>query len=151
VVTAPLAHLETDNRLQSGTVLADDFAQIDGMGKLSLINGLSEDAYVKILEGGVLAASFYVRGGNAYTFDHLPDGTYSVLFCTGFGWDSRKKDFGRGRHARRYDSPINFTTRKTREGNSIVTSTDVVKLTLHSVFDGNARTSDIPLEEFDRY
>lgn len=151
VEASELRHLPSDSRLSSGTVLVDKLAPRGGLGKLTLVNGLSEDAYVKIIQNDALAASFYVRGGATFTFDHLPDGAYAVLFCTGFGWDSIKRDFERGRHARRYDSPITFETRKTREANSIITSTDVMKLTLHAVPDGNARTSDLSLDEFDRY
>jgi hypothetical protein len=151
VEDSELRHLPSDSRLSSGTVLVDKLAPRNGLGKLTLVNGLPEDAYVKIIQNDALAASFYVRGGATFTFDHLPDGAYAVLFCTGFGWDNIKRDFERGRHARRYDSPITFETRKTREGNSIVTSTDVMKLTLHAVPDGNARTSDLSLDEFDRY
>jgi TPR repeat protein len=146
-----LTHLPSDQRPSSGTVLVDRLIASDGRGKLTLVNGLIEDAYVKVLKDNLLVASFYVRGSGSFEFDHFPDGSYAVLFCTGFGWDGHKRDFERGRKARRYDSPLFFETRTTREGSSIVTSTDVLKLTLHAVPDGNAKTSDLSLDEFDRY
>lgn len=149
--TPALTHLPSDSRPSTGTVLTDKLAKMNGLGKLIVVNGLNEDAFVKIIQHNALVVSFYVRGGANFTFDHIPDGEYSVMFCTGFGWDRIKSDFERGRHARRYDSPLIFETTTTREGNSIVTSTDVLTLTLHAVADGNARTSDVPLDEFDRY
>ena len=149
--TKSLTHLPSDQRPSSGTVLVDRLIASDGRGKLTLVNGLIEDAYVKVLKDNLLVASFYVRGSGSFEFDHFPDGSYAVLFCTGFGWDVHQRDFARGRKARQYDSPLYFETRTTREGSSIVTSTDVLKLTLHAVPDGNAKTSDLSLDEFNRY
>ena len=144
-------HLPSDVRLISGSVLADLLQQAGGKGKLILDNGLVEDAYVKLICDGKLAASFYVRGGERFTFDHIPDETYRVLYCTGFGWDSTRRDFARGRKARRYDDPLIYATTRRTEGTRIITSTAVITLTLHKVPSGNINASDITLEEFDRY
>lgn len=146
-----LRHLAADVRLDTGSVLVDRLQAHGGKGTLTLDNGLTEDAFVKLIRGGTLVASFYVQGGTKFTFDHVPDGAYDLLYCSGFGWDRARRDFERGRHARRYDSPLTYSTRKQQEGNSIVTYTDQLSLTLHKVAYGNATTKDISLEEFDRY
>lgn len=146
-----LRHLPSDERLTSGSILTDHLTPLGGKGKLTLDNGLTEDAFVKMLNDDRLVASFYVRGGEKFAFTHVPDGVYKLIYCTGFGWDAARRDFERGRHAMRYDKALDFTTTRRTEGNSIITSTGVMTLTLHKVANGNARTSGIPLEEFDRY
>lgn len=146
-----LTHRTTDYRLTSGTVLVDNVSSLGGRGKITLDNGLTEDAFVKMIQGGRLAVSFYVRGGQRHTFSQLPDGSYEVLYCTGFNWDSAKRDFSRGRSAHKYVSPLVFATRTQTEAGGVTTYTDVLTLTLHKVAFGNARTTDIPESEFDQY
>lgn len=145
-----LTHLASDFRLYSG-VIKDSLATLGGRGKLVLENGLVADAHVKLVVGDQLAASFYVRGNSQFTFDHIPDGFYTLLYCTGFGWDASKGDFTRGRTATKYDRMLSYQTRITIEGNQRVTSTDVLTLTLHKVAHGNTSTSEVSLDEFDRY
>jgi hypothetical protein len=132
-------------------VLVDQLRQYTGKGKLTLDNGLAEDACVKIVLNGQLMASFYVRSHEKFTYPSIPDGSFSVMYCTGYGWDARVRDFARGRHARRYDDPLTYSTRQVRDAVGVTTYTDVVTLTLHTVPFGTAKASDISLEEFDRY
>ncbi|MGV3659104.1 MAG: SEL1-like repeat protein [Prosthecobacter sp.] len=147
----PMQHLPTDNRLDSGVLLTDNFREFGGKGQLILDNGLTDDAYVKVVGGRKLWASFYVRGGDKFTLDHVPDGTYQVLYCTGFDWDPKARDFGRGQQARRHDNSFDFTTTRTTQGSQVTVSTPVITLTLHAVPNGNAPTSEVTLEEFDRF
>ena len=146
-----LRHLTTDGRLNSGTVLVDHLQAFGGKGTLTLDNGLAEDAFVKMISNEKLVASFYVRGGERFTFDHVPDGLYKLIYCTGFGWDANGRDFARGRHAVRYDEALNYATTRRNEGTTIITSTGVITLTLHKVANGNTKTTGIPLAEFDQY
>jgi TPR repeat protein len=146
-----LRHLPSDGRLESGSVLADRLQTFGGKGTLTLHNGLAEDAFVKMISNEKLVASFYVRGGEMFTFDHVPDGLYKLIYCTGFGWDANRRDFARGRHAVRYDEALNYATTRRNEGTTIITSTGVFTLTLHKVANGNTKTTGIPLAEFDKY
>ena len=146
-----LRHLPSDERLTSGSILIDQLKAFGGKGKLTLDNGLTEDAYIKMIQKEKLVASFYVRGGKSFTFAHVPDGVYKLIYCTGFGWETGRRDFARGRHAVRYDASLDFLTTRRKEGNTIITSTGVITLTLHKVANGNTSTSEISLEEFDRY
>lgn len=151
VIDDKFQHSPTDNRLFSGSVIVNKLQGSGGKGNLTLDNGLVEDAFVKMLRNDRLVASFYVRGGERFNFSQVPDGVYQLLYCTGFGWDAARHDFTRGRHAVRYDEPLAFLTTKRTEGSSIITSSGVITLTLHRVANGNTTTSDISLEEFDRY
>lgn len=144
-------HLTTDNRLNSGVLLTDNFREFGGKGQLILDNGLVDDAYVKVVGGSKLWASFYVRGGEKFILDDVPDGTYQVLYCTGFDWDPMARDFGRDQHAMKHDRGLDFTTTRKTQGTQTIVSTPVFTLTLRAVSDGNAPTSDIPLEEFNRF
>lgn len=148
---AKLRHLQTDDREANGSLLVDPLRSYSGKGKLTLDNGLAEDAYVKLVWNGKLAAGFYVRSHEKFTYSTIPDGTFTLLYCTGYGWDASVRNFARGRHARRYDEPISYATRQVRDSTGVTTYTDVMTLTLHKVVDGNAKTSDTSLEEFDRY
>ncbi len=148
---ARLRHLPTDDRLTSGSLLVDRLQNYSGKGKLTLDNGLAEDAYVKLVWNGKLVAAFYVRSHEKFTYSTIPDGTFSVLYCTGYGWDGTARNFTRGRHARRYDEPIGYATRQERDSTGITTYTDTVTLTLHKVIGGNAKASDTSIEDFDRY
>jgi hypothetical protein len=144
-------HLPTDRRLTSGVLLVNRFAGENRHGKLEVINGLSEDALVKLISNGRLVASFYVRGGETFTLTNIPDGSYSLLYGIGFGWNQQKRDFSRGRHASRHDKTLQFATQERVEGRQIITSTSIISLTLHKVVSGNTTTSEVSLEEFENY
>ena len=148
---ATLRHLATDDRLRSGSLLVDRLRNEGGKGKLTLENGLAEDAYVKLVRNGKLVAGFYVRSKDNSTYSTIPDGTFSVLYCTGFGWDANGRSFARGRHARRYDEPLAYLTSQVRDSTGVTTHWHDWTVTLHPVYDGNAKTTDVSLEEFDRY
>jgi hypothetical protein len=146
-----MTHLPNDQRLSSGALLADRLTGRNRYGELKVINGLAEDALVKVISNDLLAVSFYVRGGETFTLANVPDGNYSLLYCTGFGWNQKTRDFSRGRHASRHDKTLQFATEERVEGRKIITSTSVISLTLHKVVSGNTTTSEISLEEFDKY
>jgi hypothetical protein len=146
-----MTHLPTDQRLSSGALLVDRLAGRNRYGELEVVNGLSEDALVKLISNERLVVSFYVRGGETFKLTRIPDGNHSLLYCTGFGWSQQKRDFSRGRHASRHDKTLQFTTEERVEGRQIITSTSVISLTLHKVVSVNTTTSEVSLEEFDKY
>jgi hypothetical protein len=146
-----MTHLPTDQRLSTGALLVDRLAGRNRYGELEVVNGLSEDALVKLISNERLVVSFYVRGGETFKLTRIPDGNHSLLYCTGFGWSQQKRDFSRGRHASRHDKTLQFTTEERVEGRQIITSTSVISLTLHKVVSGNTTTSEVSLEEFDKY
>jgi hypothetical protein len=119
-----------------------------GLGKLTLKNGNREDAHVKIVWRGILVVSCYVRGGDAYTVSNIPDNSYDVLYCTGYGWNKGAGKFNRGLdlHAYRFDDPLDYSTRD-RGGYTEY----AITLTLNPVPSGTATRSDISVDEFDRY
>ena len=131
--------------------MVDNLSQSAGKGKLTLDNGLAEDACVKLIQNGKMVVSFYVRSGDKFTYSTIRDGSYSVLYCTGYGWDTNVRNFARGRQAARFDAPLEYRTRQQSDSTGTTTFTNVKTLTLHKVASGNAKTSSVALDEFDRY
>ena len=150
---ALLRHLPTDNRLATGTVLVDQIRQFSSSAKgtLTLENKMNGDAYVKLVLNGTRVTAFLVRSGDKFTYSTIPDGSLSVLYCTGFGWDAKVRDFARGRHASRCDDLLIYSTKQVRDDEGVTTYWDEKTLTLEIVSTGHTNVSDISLDEFDRY
>jgi WD40 repeat protein/TPR repeat protein len=144
-------HLPSDSRLNTGSVLNDMLINENGRGKLTLVNGLDDDAFVKLLRRDRLVAAFYVKGGETFTFDHVSDGTYKVIFCTGYGWNHIKRTFERDRRAEKFDDALSYATEQTRGESGTYIRFSVMTLTLHAVENGNTEASSISLDEFDNY
>lgn len=82
-------------RMVENAVLVDRVSSnaTAGSSKLTVENQLREDACVKVLRDGSLAASFYVRGGTKLTLNTIPPGKYVVMYCTGQEWDAEQQEF----------------------------------------------------------
>lgn len=144
-------HLATDQRPDTGTTFVDGFDESqNSRSSLTVENGLTRDAVIKLVNDGNCLANFYVRGGTSFTFSGIEDGDYVLLYGTGFGWSKRR--FTRGRRAAKFDQPLKIET-IINIGPGLLPSTEYTKLslTLHKVVGGNATTEDISLSEFDRY
>jgi hypothetical protein len=144
-------HLPGESRPTNGNIVRDTISSRDSKASLTMINGLHEDAYVKLVHNGRCVASFYVRGDDRFTFSGIPDGDYIVMYCLGFGWDTSAQDFKRGRSAVRYDDTMSYKTRVIENQFSRTTYYDEMSLTLHKTALGNATTTDIDPTQFDKY
>ncbi|MDB4669790.1 DUF515 domain-containing protein [bacterium] len=144
-------HLPGEARPTNGNIVRDTISSKNLNASLTMINGLHEDAYVKLVHNGRCVASFYVRGDNRFTFSGIPDGDYFVMYCLGFGWDTTAQDFKRGRTAVRYDDTMSYRTRVVGNQFSRTTYSDEMSLTLHKTAFGNATTTDIDPAQFDKY
>jgi hypothetical protein len=144
-------HLPGDSRPRNGNLVRDSISNRNSKASLTMINGLNEDAYVKLIQNRRCVASFYVRGNNRYTFSGIPDGNYIVMYCLGFGWDTTAQDFKRGRKAVRYDETMRYATHVIENQRARTTYYDEMSLTLHKTALGNATTTDIDPSEFDKY
>ena len=144
-------HLPTDRRPTSNSIVKNVLSSDIYKSSLTMLNGLSEDAYVKIIKDNVCVASLYVRCNSNFTFSGIPDGTYRVMYCVGFGWNEKAQDFQRGRMATEYDNPLNYATRVVESDRQRTTYFDRISLTLNKTVNGNATTTDISPEAFDRF
>lgn len=124
-----------------------------GPGSLKVSNGTSHDAYIKLVEpvSQTLLASLYVKSHSPFTLGHISDGTYQVLFASGEDWDWRAKSFSRSKRFARFDRSLEFATTQRTDETHIYTEYATFELTLHPVVGGNAKTSGLSEEEFNRY
>lgn len=146
-----LKHIPGENRPLNGNVIKNLFRQSTSKASLTMINGLNEDAYVKVIYDNSCIASFYVRSNNRFTLSGIPDSDYTIMYCVGFGWDSISKDFKRGRRAVKYDKQLKYKTNVLNNGNTQTTYYNQNSLTLHKSAFGNTTTTDINPNDFDRY
>jgi hypothetical protein len=137
---------EKNQSLPSDTTLV---SQAMGGGSLTVSNGTNRSAYVKLVEprSRTLIGALYVKANSTLTLNQIPDGTYQVLFVLGEGWDPSTQSFTKSKSFAKFDQPLNFTTM--RLGNRI--QYRVFQITLHPVVSGNARTSGVNEQEFNRY
>jgi hypothetical protein len=94
-----------------------------------------------------LVAAFHVQSNSSYTLEQIPDGTYQVLFELGLGWNPQTQGFSQNKSFARFDELLEYTT--VQFGNQI--QYRAFEVTLHTVLDGNASTSNVSEQEFKSY
>jgi hypothetical protein len=100
---------------------------------------------VALSKGRRPVISVYVRKDKTYTVKSVPDGSYSVFFTGGSGWDGTARAFGRDCAFSRFADPLEFrTTRDDFGGLRWVNFT----ITLQPVVGGTARTEDVNPDDF---
>lgn len=147
----PAISLPPPRQLPNGTIRVRGL--IAGNGELSVDNGTDRDAVVKVVDEHrrAIISEFYVQTGSKASVPQIPVGNYAVIFALGNDWDEERKSFTRDKSFGRYDEPLSFSTERSVEGNQLFTRYSVFTLTLHKVIGGNAKTSNLTEEEFNRY
>jgi hypothetical protein len=96
------------------------------------------DAAVKLV--GVSANQtiryVYVRSGEAWTLEGLPEGTYWLRYTQGREWDMAALRFRRNAVYREFERPLTFDEARADRGVQYAT----YEVTLHAVVSGNAPT-----------
>jgi hypothetical protein len=108
--------------LTHGTLGGDNVVTID--------NGTSNDAVVALVAGGRTQRRFYVRAGRVASAFSVPSGAYRVRFALGTGFVRAPPAFCRDAHGFEFDQVEALDQAE-------------LKLTLHRVIGGNARTHSI--------
>lgn len=115
-------------------------ASLTALGMLSAINGTDGDAVVVITKlNKETVASGYVRAGEALHLYRIPDGRYWLFFGFGEDWDPIRRKFTRNATHKRFEDTLPYEPWPV---------TDHYTVTLHAVRGGEARTVDVPAEEF---
>lgn len=143
-LTLPSAGLQDGSRPPNGKLIRA--SHLNGQGELVIDNGGSTDAVVTLTKGKKSTAAVYVRKGKKYTVTGVPDGTYTLFFSGGAGWDGDVRAFGRKCAFQRFEDPLSFHT--TRIGNQAFG--DRWSITLQRVVGGNARTADVDPDDIPR-
>lgn len=136
---------QLNRRLPNGMLIR--FGYLAGSGQIEINNGLSYDAIAKLVvpKTQLCVAYFYISAGAVHTLTNIPDGNYRLLFATGEDWDSTKAFFLRPRGVSEFSKRLSFETRRRYEGNYVYDEYTVMKLTLHPVPQGNAKTHNVAM------
>ena len=103
-------------------------------------NGTSEDAYVKLIDRyDRVVLSFLTEAGKTSLLKGIPDGSYGIAFATGSKFSSGCDSFSVRGYAQMFDRKMDYDLH-----------TAGWKLTLQTVSGGNARTSSMSYDDFDR-
>jgi hypothetical protein len=118
-----------------------------GPHTLKIVNGLGSDAVVKLRDvASHTVLSVYVRAGNEYSNDTIPEGNFVIEFATGREFSTVCGYFLSDMSSRRFESMQNFTIEF--RGNSRYAS--AIDITLNPVAGGTARTLNTDDSVFDR-
>jgi hypothetical protein len=135
-----------NRKLPSNTVLKRPASK--GRGSLKVDNGTNRDAYLKLVASSKLVAAFYVKANSVYTLKRIPDNNYQLLFVSGEDWDAKTRTFTRDATFTKFDEDLKFVTTRQTRGRNIYIRYSVFSVTLHSVVNGDAKTSAIAEGEF---
>jgi len=127
-------------RLETGTVLSQ-VGNKDGMGELSIENGLDLDA-VAILKqiGSDWQFGVWITNHTSYTIMGIPDSTYELYFSFGEDWDGEQRKFTRRTNRSRFEDLFPYETTDT--------TYSTWSVTLHPVAGGSAETESVPEGQF---
>jgi hypothetical protein len=113
-------------------------AGASGSGVLRIKNGTDTDGVViltTLAEQPVQAA--YIRIGDTYEMQGIPDGSYRLYFTKGDAWDPQAKQFTQNVTRQRFADTLTFGG-----------MTAGFEVTLYGVSGGNARTEGVPEGSF---
>ena len=134
---------------KNGTVLA---GAVDPSSKhqLTVSNRTARPAIVKLRSVGTSTRvlAFFVHSNQDVFIDGVPDGNYRLIYLFGEGWNDKTGRFKKSFGAWEFDSPSAFWRTASIVGETRRTEFDVLKITLHTVQNGNATTHKIDEEEF---
>jgi DNA-directed RNA polymerase subunit RPC12/RpoP len=143
--TSPIQPVD-DRVLPNGTILVR--MDVAGKGSLTIENGTSKDAAIKLMANPSFYYYFYVSANNSFKLQNVLDGYYRVLYQTGNDWDGR--GFTRNLSCARFDNALNFSTTRTTRYDGVYSEFTTYTLTLQPVKNGTATTTPISIAEFMR-
>jgi hypothetical protein len=141
------------NSLPNGTIIYSSSPYLTGEGELNIDNGTDYDTVVKLIRTSTNTSidTVYIKAKNSYKIDKILDGSYTLLFMHGKGWDDGTKTFLAEKSYSKFVDNFNFITTEITKSNGIYDRTTIFEVTLHPVYGGTARTDGIPEEEFSKY
>ena len=111
-----------------------------GASQIKIHNGVNDDAYAKVIrtfDDKVIAV--FIEKGKTAMVRGISSGSYRIAFATGSKFSYGCKSFSVRGAAQKFDRQIDFDSRTTGW-----------ELTLYRTNDGNARTSSMSYDDFDR-
>lgn len=130
-------------------VLFDAYPGVAGRGELTITNGTTSVALVKMIDSVTSRKiwSAVIMPGDVFPVGGYPDGTFDVIFAFGERLVKDSDNLYKPHGFAKFDSPFRFVTTQDAAGVRYTT----FKITLNPVVGGNAKTTKIDESEFNRY
>ena len=126
-------------RAQHNDIVRKEFGLV-GSSQIEIYNGVNSDAYVKLIRSfDDKVVAVFIEKGRKAVVKGVSEGSYKVAFATGTKFSRGCRSFSVREAVQRFDRQIDFNSR-----------TSGWELTLYSTSDGNARTSSMSYDDFDR-
>ena len=132
------------NSLPTGTRIEEDIGT-NGYGKLTVDNGTTEDAVVRL--SGIADNTlrfFFVKARSSAHAAQIPGGVYRLKFTTGLNWAESEDTFSWHPSYNEFERTFEFNEQRDSEG----VHYHSISVTLHPVAFGNIRTKAITREDF---
>lgn len=141
------------NSLPNGTIIHSLSYYLTGSGELDIDNGTDYDTVVKLVSISADKSIYtaYIKAKNNHKINKILDGRYKLLFMHGRDWDIINKTFMVDKSYSKFKDDFYFTTREVIEYNTIYEEYNTYEVTLHPVYGGTAKTSNISENDFDKY
>ena len=153
--------ISNNNKIQDFTNIPEKFVAngkifrinknyFKGLGELSVKNGTSNDAVLKLVSTiiGKSILTIYVRRNSNYTIKKIKDGNYKLYFVTGRHYDEDSSVFLQDCSFSEFSDDFLFYTIKEHLADKIRTDYSVFEITLHMIPGGTARTNAITKKKF---
>jgi hypothetical protein len=132
--------------LANGTDVTPPAPGPDGLGKLTITNGTSQDAVAKLVTGTEDPKTWqtqryvYVKANNTVVMEKIRVGTYRLAFMSGVDWDTNARKFLREVSASQFEETFEFKEEQTGQGTRFSTW----EVSLNPVAGGTGKTSTLP-------
>ena len=128
------------NSPPTGTRVEGDIGT-SGHGELTVRNGTSEDAAVRLSDVGTdqTVRWFLVRAHNSAQVAQIPEGTYRLAFTTGLNWVESQETFSWHPSYSKFERDFTYS----EERDSEAVKYHSISVTLHAVPFGNVKTRAI--------
>ncbi|GIU70437.1 MAG: hypothetical protein KatS3mg002_1673 [Candidatus Woesearchaeota archaeon] len=136
--------------IKNGKVFFRNKKYFNGMGKLTIKNGTSNDAVVKLVSTSIHESilTIYIRRNSDLAIGKIKDGVYKLYFVLGRHYLEDTQEFLQDCSFLVFNDEFPFTTNQYHMNDVIRTSYSTWEVTLHSVIGGNAKARNISKEEF---
>jgi len=117
-----------------------------GHGELTVKNGTSEDAVVRLSDAGTdqIVRCVFVQAHTSAHLAHIPPGTDRLAFSTGLNWIESDDSFSWNPSYSEFERAFLYSEEHDSEG----VHYDSISVTLHAVPSGNVKTKAISREQF---
>jgi hypothetical protein len=146
----PQPPLPPPRRLANGTIISGQ--PLKGNGRLTIDNGTSRDAVIKIVDSKTSHAleAFYIQGQNQVSIGQIPDGDMIIYFASGMDFDPVHRGFTREKGFSRFVDTLPFTTSVAITASGTQSESTTFTITLHPVVNGTAKTNTVDEADFER-